>query len=443
MKKKSVVVLLTVTMVIEMTAAGCGDKQLALATDRVSVELGYELNTDVAAYVSDADIAVETTIDFGAVDVSKLGTYTAVVTYKDQTASLEVDVVDTTAPEAEVVNQVTVGVDEPLYVEDVLTSVTELTGNVMATFDDLADESTEATEEVEATEGVEAAKDVETTEDMEVTEEVEATGASEDMETFVLDDVTVTNDAIVFHTVGEHSVSLTLADESGNSKQVEVPVLVGTEPTFLGIEDLTVTTGAEDVDYLSGVTATDSNGNDLTDKIACDDSKVDLSLAGEYEITYTVTDENGFTAKQTAKVTVAGGKTSKKDTKSAATKSETTKAETGSTNSSNGGSSNSGSSNSGNSNSGSSNSGDNSGSSNSGGGNSGNSNSGSSNNESSNFGNSNSESTTPSGDSGSSNNGSGDHTMSEPDDVIEGDPSLGDNTGTGGNGGGNSTITFN
>ena len=481
MKKKSVVVLLTVTMVTEMTAAGCGDKQLALATDRVSVELGYELNTDVAAYVADADIAVETTIDFGAVDVSKLGTYTAVVTYKDQTASLEVDVVDTTAPEAEVVNQVTVGVDEPLYVEDVLTSVTELTGNVMATFDDLADESTEATEEVEATEGVEAAKDVETTEDMEVTEEVEATGASEDMETFVLDDVTVTNDAIVFNTVGEYSVGLTLADESGNSKQVEVPVLVGTEPTFLGIEDLTVTTGAENVDYLSGVTATDSNGNDLTDKIACDDSKVDLSLAGEYEITYTVTDENGFTAKQTAKVTVADGKTSKKDTKSATTKSETTKAETGSTNSSNGGSSNSGSSNSGNSNSGSSNSGnsnsgssnsgdnsgnsnsgssnsgdnsgnsnsgssnsgDNSGSSNSGGGNSGNSNSGSSNNESSNFGNSNSESTTPSGDSGSSNNGSGDHTMSEPDDVIEGDPSLGDNTGTGGNGGGNSTITFN
>ena len=467
MKKKSVVVVvLTVTMVIEMTAVGCGDKQLALATDRVSVELGYELNTDVAAYVADADIAVETTIDFGAVDVSKLGTYTAVVTYKDQTASLEVDVVDTTAPEAEVVNQVTVGVDEPLYVEDVLTSVTELTGNVTATFDDLADESTEATEEVEATEGVEvtegveAAEDVETTEDMEVTEEVEATGASEDMETFVLDDVTVTNDAIVFHTVGEYSVSLTLADESGNSKQVEVPVLVGTEPTFLGIEDLTVTTGAEDVDYLSGVTATDSNGNDLTDKIACDDSKVDLSLAGEYEITYTVTDENGFTAKQTAKVTVADGKTSKKDTKSATTKSETTKAETGSINSSatNTGSSNTGNSNSGtsgSSNSGNSNSGT-SGSSNSGNSNSGTS--GSSNSGSNNTGSSESGSTTPSGDSGSSgstdngsstpsadtgsNNGgnsSSDGTMSVPDYAIPGDPSLGDNTGTGGNGGGNST----
>ena len=496
MKKKSVVVLLTATMVIEMTAVGCGDKQLALATDKVSVELGSELNTDVAAYISDADIAAETAIDFGAVDVSKLGSYMAVVTYKDQTASLEVDVVDTTAPEAEVVDQVTVGVDEPLYVEDVLTSVTELTGNVTATFDDLVDESTEATEEVETTEGVEAiegveaAEDVETTEDMEVTEEVEATGASEDMETFVLDDVTVTNDAIVFHTVGEYSVSLTLADESGNSKQVEVPVLVGTEPTFLGIEDLTVTTGAEDVDYLSGVTATDSNGNDLTDKIACDDSKVDLSLAGEYEITYTVTDENGFTAKQTAKVTVADGKTSKKDTKSATTKSETTKAETGSTNSSatNTGSSNtgnsnsgtSGSSNSGNSNSGtsgSSNSGNsnsgtsgssNSGNSNSGtsgSSNSGNSNSGtsgSSNSGSNNTGSSESGSTTPSGDSGSTDNGSStpsadtgsnnggnsssDGTMSEPDSGFgtgELDPSLGDNSGTGGNGGGNSTITFN
>ena len=485
MKKKSVVALLTATMVIGMTGAGCGDKQLALATDKVSVELGSELNTDVAAYISDADIAAETTIDFGAVDVSKLGSYMAVVTYKDQTASIEVDVVDTTAPKAEVVDQVTVGVDEPLYVEDVLTSVTELTGNVTATFDDLVDESTEATEEVEvtesveATEGVEAAEDVETTEDMEVTEEVETTGASEDMETFVLDDVTITNDVMVFDTVGEYSVRLTLADDTGNSKQVEVPVLVGTEPTFLGIEDLTVTTGAEDVDYLSGVTATDSNGNDLTDKIACDDSKVDLSLAGEYEITYTVTDENGFTAKQTAKVTVADGKTSKKDTKSATTKSETTKAETtktetGSTNSSatNTGSSNtgnsnsgtSGSSNSGNSNSGtsgSSNSGNSnsgtSGSSNSGNSNSGSSNSGdnsgNSNSGSSNSGNSNSESTTPSGDNGSSTpsadngnsnsgNSSSDGTMSVPDSGFgtgELDPSLGDNTGTGGNGGGNST----
>ena len=476
MKKKSVVALLTATMVIGMTGAGCGDKQLALATDKVSVELGSELNTDVAAYISDADIAAETAIDFGAVDVSKLGSYMAVVTYKDQTASLEVDVVDTTAPKAEVVDQVTVGVDEPLYVEDVLTSVTELTGNVTATFDDLTDESTEATEEVETTEGVESTEDVETTEDMEVTEdkevteEVEVTEASEDLGTFVLNDVTITNDVMVFDTVGEYSVRLTLADDTGNSEQVEVPVLVGTEPTFWGIEDLTVTTGTEEVDYLSGVTATDSNGNDLTDKIECDDSKVDLSLAGEYEITYTVTDENGFTAKQTAKVTVADGKTSKKDTKSATTKSETTKAETGSTNSSatNTGSSNtgnsnsgtSGSSNSGNSNSGTSGS-SNSGNSNSGtsgSSNSGNSNSGtsgSSNSGSNNTGSSESGSTTPSGDSGSTDNGSStpsadtgsnnggnsssDGTMSVPDYAIPGDPSLGDNTGTGGNGGGNST----
>jgi len=484
MRKKSMVALLTATMVIGMTGAGCGDKQLALATDKVSVELGSELNTDVSAYVTDADMAAETVIDFGAVDVNKLGSYMAVVTYKDQTASLEVDVVDTTAPEAEVVDQVTVGVDESLYVEDVLTSVTELTGNVTATFDDLVDEFTEATEEVETTEGVEAAEgveaveDVETTEGMEVTEEVEATGASEDMETFVLDDVTVTNDAIVFHTVGEYSVSLTLVDESGNSKQVEVPVLVGTEPTFLGIEDLTVTTGAEDVDYLLGVTATDSNGNDLTDKIACDDSKVDLSLAGEYEITYTVTDENGFTAKQTAKVTVADGKTSKKDTKSATTKSKTTKTETGSTNGSaaNTGSSNTGNSNSGtsgSSNSGSSNGGTSgsnntgsgksgtSGSSNTGNGNSGTSgstssesgNSGSSNggtSGSSNSGNNNGESAAPSGDSGNSGNsdatggtaggdsGSSDDigqiTLPDGTPILPMDPSLGDNTGTGGQG---------
>ncbi len=73
---------------------------------------------------------------------------------------------------------------------------------------------------------------METTEDMEVTEEVEATERQKIWKHFVLDDVTVTNDAIVFHTVGEYSVSLTLADESGNSKQVEVPVLVGQNRHF-------------------------------------------------------------------------------------------------------------------------------------------------------------------------------------------------------------------
>lgn len=72
MRKKSMVALLTATMVIGMAGAGCGDKQLALATDKVSVELGSELNTDVSAYVTDADMAAETVIDFGAVDVSKL-----------------------------------------------------------------------------------------------------------------------------------------------------------------------------------------------------------------------------------------------------------------------------------------------------------------------------------------------------------------------------------
>lgn len=65
-----------------------------------------------------------------------------------------------------------------------------------------------------------------------------------------------------------------------------------------------MTAGTEEVDYLDGVTAKDSNGNDITANIARDPSAVDLTTAGEYEIIYTVTDENGFTATQTAAATV-------------------------------------------------------------------------------------------------------------------------------------------
>ena len=100
MRKKRVATMLATAMILSSTlgVTGCGVKELALTSDKVSVELGNEIDTNVADYVSDADVAAETTIDFSGVDTATLGTYTATVTYKDQTVDLTVDVVDTTAP---------------------------------------------------------------------------------------------------------------------------------------------------------------------------------------------------------------------------------------------------------------------------------------------------------------------------------------------------------
>ena len=307
MKRKAFLLTL-VMMMAGMT--GCGAKELALVSDRVEVELGSELDTTVTKYVDLGETAAaDVSIDFSAVDVLAVGTYTATVISGDQTVEFEVDVVDTTAPAVEVLEDVEVAAGMPLYAKDVITDITELSGNAEVKFTvatSQQEDTAEATESVE--EGTE--------------ETAESTELPVLEETFKLGDVTCQNAVMTFEEVGEYDVSVIVADASGNETTVPVRVIVGDAPTFSGIENMTVALGmdAEEVDYLDGVTAVDCNGNDLTEDIVCDSSAVDLTTAGEYEITYTVTDENGFKAEQTATVTVEekSGKTdaAKKNTSS-------------------------------------------------------------------------------------------------------------------------------
>lgn len=336
MKRKAFLLTL-VMMMAGMT--GCGAKELALVSDRVEVELGSELDTTVTKYVDlEETAAADVSIDFSAVDVLAVGTYTATVISGDQTAEFEVDVVDTTAPAVEVLEDVKVAAGMPLYAKDVITDITELSGNAEVKFTvatSQQEDTAEATESVE--EGTEEAA--------EETETAESTELPTLEETFKLGDVTCQNAVVTFEEVGEYDVSVIVADASGNETTVPVRVIVGDVPVFSGIEDLTVALGtdAEEVDYLDGVTAVDCNGNDLTEDIVCDSSAVDLTTAGEYEITYTVTDENGFKAEQTAAVTVEekSGKTdaakkntsSKTDAKSDTKKNDSTTGTSGNNNS--------------------------------------------------------------------------------------------------------------
>ena len=494
MRKKRVATMLATAMILSNTlgATGCGAKELALTTDKMNVELGTEMSTDVADYVSDEKQVAEATIDVSAVDISKVGNYTATVTYKDQTTTVEVDVIDTTAPVADVTaDPVVLGVGDTLTADAVMTGITELSGNVTAKFADVS-ENVEETESAEVTENVETAETVEATETAIDTEVVENTEIAEDIDlgTFVLSDVTVKNDVISFDTIGDYNITLTLTDDSGNNTTYTLAVMVGTAPVLSGVEDLTATAGDTEIDYMNGVTAVDCNGNDITDLITCDYSKVDLNTAGEYEITYSVADENGFAVEQKAKVVVAEksektnkdsksdksgknntGKTS--DSKSGKTTGSTESATGNSGNTSSGSSSsnsgsantNSGSSNNGSASSNSGNSG-NSGSSSSSG-NSGNSsannngNSGSSSSSGNSSGSSDSSANTPSTpstseptstpsvpetpstDTGTSDSGmsGGEITLPDGTPILPGDPSLGDNTGTGGSGGVDGTVT--
>ena len=504
MKKREIVATLTVMAAFGMSA--CGTRELELTANQVEVELGSELDTAVTSYVADADVAAKAVIDFSAVDMMKTGTYNVTVTYKDQTAGFEVVVVDTTAPEVTVADQVVVAAGEPLYAEDVITSIIEFSGEAGVVFSepetsadgasaDAGEESVEETEVAENTEMADEptgeAENSETAKEEETESAVDSAETTEEAEPeteFILDDVLCSNAYVIYPETGEYDNTLTVTDASGNSTDVTVHIVVGDAPEIEGVEDMTVTvgTGADEIDFLDGVTAKDSSGNDITANIVCDSAVVDFTTEGEYTVTYTVTDENGFTATKTATVNVEEKNGKKSDSKSDSgkkndsgktdsAKKNDSASSSSSTNSSNNnnaasngasGGNNASSGNSDNASGDSGNSGNNASSGNSNNASGDNGNSGNNNQtsggsstsgDSGNSGNSGNASTpstdnggntgepstpsVPSTDNGNASTGGGnnDYEMSVPDDAIEGDSGLLDNTGTGGTDGGGVT----
>ena len=85
------------------------------------------------------------------------------------------------------------------------------------------------------------------------------------------------------------------------SKTVDSGV-INAAPTLSGVDDVTVMVG-DSFDPLSGVTATDEEDGDLTDSIKVIGS-VDTTKAGEYELTYIVTDSQGAKTSKNRVVTV-------------------------------------------------------------------------------------------------------------------------------------------
>jgi hypothetical protein len=71
---------------------------------------------------------------------------------------------------------------------------------------------------------------------------------------------------------------------------------------FSGVEDIIIALG-DDFDKLDGVSATDFDETDLTDMIVAE-GIVNVNRAGEYEVTYTVTGENGIEVTITRTITV-------------------------------------------------------------------------------------------------------------------------------------------
>ena len=284
MKKKIIMTLLASTLIVG-SMTGCGSTKLTKSS--ITIELGNEDAIKISDFMDlDKNELKSAKLNTKDVDFFKEGNYKATISYKDKDYDIKVKVKDTVAPKITVSDNITVQTNNPLHMSDIITNVTELSGNIDASFKDKPkSESTDNTESVSATENTES------TESGSVS--VIAVGGCNLKH----------NDEITYSKSGDYDNTITVTDDAGNTSDIDIKISVIDAPSINGISDKTVTVG-DTIDYLSGVTAVDGKGTDITGSIEVDSSKVDINTPGTYQIIYKVTDSYGFSTGANCNITV-------------------------------------------------------------------------------------------------------------------------------------------
>ena len=284
MKKKIIMTLLASTLIVG-SLTGCGSTKLTKSS--ITIELGNEDAIKVSDFMDlSKDELKSAKLNTKDVNFFKEGNYKATISYKDKDYDIKVKVKDTVAPKITVSDKITVQTNNPLHMSDIITNVTELSGNIDASFKDKPkSESTDSTESVSATENTESTESGSSS--------VLAVGGCNLKH----------NDEITYTKSGDYDNTITVSDDNGNTTSVDIKISVIDAPVINGISDKTVTVG-DTIDYLSGVSASDGKGTDITGSIEVDSSKVDINTPGTYQITYKVTDSYGFSTGANCNITV-------------------------------------------------------------------------------------------------------------------------------------------
>lgn len=281
MKKKIIMTLLASTLIVG-SMTGCGSTKLIKSS--ITIELGNEDAIKISDFMDlDKNELKSAKLNTKDVNFFKEGNYKATISYKDKDYDIKVKVKDTVAPKITVSDNITVQTNTPLHMSDIITNVTELSGNIDASFKDKPkSENTDNTESVSATESTESGSS-----------SVLAVGGCNLKH----------NDEITYTKSGDYDNTITVTDDAGNSTDIDIKISVIDAPSINGISDKTVTVG-DTIDYLSGITAVDGKGTDITSSIEVDSSKVDINTPGTYQITYKVTDSYGFSTGANCNITV-------------------------------------------------------------------------------------------------------------------------------------------
>ena len=108
---------------------------------------------------------------------------------------------------------------------------------------------------------------------------------------------------------GQYEVTYKVTDSHGATRTKTIIVTVNpkmevlNEAPVIHATDKTITVG-DTFDPMAGVTATDAEDGNLTTKIVVEKNDVKTDVAGKYEVTYKVTDNQGATRRKTIIVTV-------------------------------------------------------------------------------------------------------------------------------------------
>lgn len=125
--------------------------------------------------------------------------------------------------------------------------------------------------------------------------------------------IAVDSSAVNAGVPGTYNVGYSVSDAAGNVyKTARVVQIQDTTPPVLTTSQnsVSLTVGDGKPNYKSLVSAQDAADGDLSSKVSIDDSGVDYSTPGTYDVTYSVTDGAGNTSTKTLRVTVKAKQTS-------------------------------------------------------------------------------------------------------------------------------------
>lgn len=243
MKKKLIIlgviaVILTAAFLVWDYIADA-NVEITIIRERIQIEAGESLGTEAERYIQSTErVKKNAKVDISGVKTNEVGNYVMEVTYKGRVFDIFVDVVDTTPPKISVENNaLTIGVNTTFKLHELPIEIKDIS-------------RTSSTLE----------------------------NGKESMH---------------YDQVGDYKDTITVTDEYGNSASLEISIKVAdlNPPQISGVQPVFTVYEGTQIAPLSGVTATDIEDGDITDRIQI--SEYSVWRVGTQTIEYTVSDAYG------------------------------------------------------------------------------------------------------------------------------------------------------